>query len=181
MVESTVTSMQMVGVTDYNSWNLEIETLFEQKQALGIVDCTEETQDDGTELKSWNKQHGIAWSTILLTMESTSQQQLGVQKDSKAWWDQLKEDYKSKVMLSVWPLRNDMSAVTLRDCENLQEYALNIQSYVNDFNHWANNSTHGGTFPKREHSYYLVKGIPKNEAWRFFTQSIDGKIDTLAH
>jgi len=67
-------------------------------------------------------------------MERSLQQQYGVEKDAKALWDQLKEDYKSKVKLNVWALPDQMSAVKLRHCENVQEYASKIQRCVNDFN-----------------------------------------------
>jgi hypothetical protein len=33
---------------------------------------------------------------------------------------------------------------------------------------------------KSEHSYYLMQGIPKDNDWRFFTQLMYDKIDTLA-
>jgi len=57
-----------------------------QTQVLSIVDGTEEAPDakDRAEFKAWKKQHGIAWSTILLAMERSLQQQYGVQKDTKA-------------------------------------------------------------------------------------------------
>jgi len=71
---------------------LEIEILLEQKQVLSIVDGTEEAPADAIELKAWKKQHAITWSTILLAMERSLQQQYGVQKDPNALWDQLKED-----------------------------------------------------------------------------------------
>jgi hypothetical protein len=71
-----------------------------------------------------------------------------------------------------------MSAVKLRDCENVQEYASNILGYVNDFNHCAESPT--GTMPKSEHSYYLTQGIPKDDQWRLFTQLMYDKIDTMA-
>jgi hypothetical protein len=186
MAESTAITIKKFDGTDYKSWSLEIEILLEQKQVLGIVDGTEEAPDakDGTEFKAWKKQHGIARSTILLAMERSLQQQYGVQKDAKALWDQLKEDYKSKVKLNVWALRDEMSAVRLSDCENVQEYASKIQSYVDDFNLCADtdtsSSTGSGTMPKSEHTYYLMKGIPKDDDWRFFTQLMYDKIDTLA-
>jgi hypothetical protein len=135
---------------------LEVEILLEQKQVLGIVDGTEEAPEDATELKSWKKQHGIARSTILLAMERSLQQQYGVQKDAKALWDQLKEDYKSKVKLNVWALRNKMSAVKLSNCENVQEYASKIQGHVNDFNLCADGSN--GT-----------RSIPTEKSGRFVT------------
>jgi hypothetical protein len=53
-----------------------------------------------------------------------------------------------------------------------------IQGYVNVFNLCAESST--GTMPKSEHSYYLMQGIPKDDDWRFFTQLMYDKIDTLA-
>jgi hypothetical protein len=184
MAESTGITIKKFGCTDYNSRSLEIEILLEQKQVLGIVDGTEEAPEDATEPKSWKKQHGIARSTILLAMDRSLQQQYGVQKDAKALWDQLKEDYKSKVKLNVWAFRDEKSAVRLSDCESVQEDASKIQSYVNDFNLSADtdtrSSTGSGTMPKREHAYYLMKGIPKDDDWRFFTQLMYDKIDTLA-
>jgi len=113
-------------------------------------------------------------------MERSLQQQYGVQKDAKALWDQLKEDYKSKVKLNVWALRDEMSAVKLSICENVQEYASRIQEHVNDFNLCADSSTGSGTMPTSKHSYYLMQGIPKDDDWRFFTQLMYDKIDTLA-
>jgi len=97
----------------------------EQKQVLGIVDGTEEALDakkakDVPEFKASKRQHGIAQSTILLAMDRSLQQQYGVQNDAKGLWDQLKEDYKSKVKLNVWALSDEMSAVKLRDCEDVQ-------------------------------------------------------------
>jgi len=182
MAELTVITIKKFDGTDYKSWSLEIEILLEQKQVLGIVDGTEEALDakDGTEFKAWKKQHAIARSTILLAMERSLQQQYGVQKDAKALWDQLKEDYKSKVKLNVWALRDEMSAVKLSNCENVQEYVSKIQGQVNDFNLCADSSTGSGTMPKSEHSYYLMQGIPKDDDWRFFTQLMYDKIDTLA-
>jgi hypothetical protein len=180
MAESTAISIKKFDGTDYKSWSLEVEILLEQKQVLGIVDGTEEAPEDAIELKSWKKQHGIAQSTILLAMQRSWQQQYVVQKDAKALWDQLKEDYKSKVKLNVWALRDEMSAVKLSNCENVQEYASKIQGHVNDFNLCAGSSTGSGTMPKSEHSYYLMQGVPKNDDWRFFTQLMYDKIDTLA-
>jgi len=180
MAESTAITIKKFDGTDYKSWDLEIEILFKQKQVLGIVDGTEEALDakDGTEFKAWKKQHGIARSTILLAMERSLQRQYGIQKDAKALWDQLKEDYISKVKLNVWALRDEMSAVRLSDCKNVQEYASKIQGYVNDVNLCAESST--GMMPKSEHSYYLMQGIPKDDDWRCFTQLMYDKIDTLA-
>jgi hypothetical protein len=180
MAKSTAITIKKFDGTDYKSWSLEIEILLEPKEVLGIVDGTEAAPDekDGTECTPWKKQDGIARSTILLAMERSLQQQYGVQNDAKALWDQLKEDYKSKVKLNVWALRDEMSAVKLRDCKNVQEYASKIQGYVNDFNLCAESST--GTMPKSEHSYDLMQGILKDDDWRFFTQLMYHKIDTLA-
>jgi hypothetical protein len=187
MAESTAITIKKFDRTEYKSWSLEIEMVLEQKQVLGIVDGTEEAPDakDGTEFKAWQMQHGIARSTILLAIERSLQQQYCVQKDAKALWEQLKEDYKSKVKLNVSALRDEMSAVRLSDCENVQEYASKIQSYVNDFNLCADTdtslSTGSGTMPRSEHIYFLLKGIPNEDDWRFFTQLMYDKIDTLAN
>jgi hypothetical protein len=182
MAESTAITIQKFDGMDCQSWSLEIEIVLEQKQVLGIVDSTEEAPDakDRTVFKACKTQHGIARSTILLAMKRSLQQQYGVQKDAKALWDQLKEDYKSMVKFNVWALRDEMSAVKLSNSENVQEYASKIQGHVNDFNLCADSSTGSGTMPKSKHSYYLMQGIPKNDDWRFFTQLMYDKIDTLA-
>jgi hypothetical protein len=108
---------------DYKSWSLELKTLLEQKQVVGIVDSTDKAPDvknvkNTTEFEAQMKQHGIAWSTILLAMERTLQQQIGVQKNTKPLWDQLKVGYTSKVKLNVWALEDQMAAVRLGDCDN---------------------------------------------------------------
>jgi hypothetical protein len=111
------------------------------------------------------------------------QQQYGIQKDTQAQRDQLKDTYKSKVKLSVWALCDQMSAVNLGDCENVQDYASKIQGYVNDFNLCANSdsSTGGvGTMPESKHTYYLMKGVWRDDDWRFFTQLMYDKFNTLA-
>jgi len=184
MAESTSIKIKQFDGTVYKISSWEIEILLEQKQVLSIVDGTEEAPDakDGTQFKAWKKQPGIARSTILLAMQRSLQQQYGVQKDAKVLWDQLKEDYKSKVKLNVWASQDEMSAVRLSDCENVQEYASKIQSYVNVSNLCADSdsSTGIGTMLKSKHSYYLIKGIPKDEDWRVFTQLMYDKINTLA-
>jgi hypothetical protein len=63
-------------------------------------------------------------------MERSLQQQYDIQKDTKVLWDQLREDYKSKVKLNVWALRDEMSAVKLGNCDDVVEYALMIQGCV---------------------------------------------------
>jgi hypothetical protein len=185
MAESTAISIKKFHVTYYKSWSLEIKILLEQKQVLTIVNGTEEAPNakDRTEYKAWNKQHGITRSTILLAMERSLHQQYGIQKNAKALWDQLKEDYKSKVKLNVWALRDVMSAVRLSDCEDVQEYSSKIQRCINDFNLCAitnSSSTGSGTMPKSEHTYYQMKGVLKDDDWRFFTQLMYDKIDNLA-
>jgi len=158
MAKSTAISIKKFDGTDYKSWSLEIEILLEQKLVLGIVDDSEEAPDatDGTVFEAWKKHHGFARSTVLLAMERSLQHQYGIQKDAKAPWDQLKEHCKLKVKLNVLALRDEMSAVKLRDCENVQVYASKIQGYVNDFNLYADSSTGSSTMPKSEHSYYLM-------------------------
>jgi hypothetical protein len=51
---------------------------------------------------------------------------------------------------------------------------------VNDFHLCADSSTGSGMMPKSEYSYYLMQGIPKDDDWRFFTQLMYDKIDTIA-
>jgi hypothetical protein len=95
-------------------------------------------------------------------LERSLEHQFGVQNDANALRDQLKKDFKAKGNLNVWALRDEMSAVKLSNCENVQEYTSKIQSYANGFNLCAdtNSSTGRGTMPQSKHSNYLMKGIP---------------------
>jgi hypothetical protein len=171
MAESTAISIKKFYGTDYKSCCTDIEILLEQKQVLGIVDGTEEAPENQKleEYKEWKKQNGIARSTILLAMERPLQQQYGVQKDAKELWEPLMEPYKSKVKLNVISLRDEISAMKLSDCENVQEYVSMIKGYVNDFNLWADSSTRCDTMLKSEHTYYHMKVVPKDDCWRVFT------------
>jgi hypothetical protein len=111
------------------------------------------------------------------------QQLYGVQKDAKVLWDRLKEDYKSKVKPNVGPLRDEMSAVRLRDCNNAQKYSSKIHSYVTDFDLYTktdSSSTGSRTMPKSEHTCYPMQVVPKDDDWTFFTHLMYDKIDTLA-
>jgi len=75
-----------------------------------------------------------------------------------------------------------MPAVRLGDCENVPNYASKIQGYVNNFNLCADSDSStggGGMMPKSEQTYYLMKGVLKDDDWRFFTQLMYDKINTL--
>jgi hypothetical protein len=151
---------------------LDVEELLEQKQVFGVVDGTEEAPEDVTELKAWKTQHGIAQLPILLAMDRSLQQQYGVQQDAKALWNHLKEEYKLKVKLIVWALQDEMSAVRSADCENVQDYVSKIQGCMNNFNVFADSegaTCGGGTMQKSEHTYHLIKGVPKDNDWMFLS------------
>jgi hypothetical protein len=92
MAKSTAITIKQFVCTNYKSWSLVIAMLLEQKQVLGIDHGTEEAPDpkDGTESNEWKKQHGMAQSTILLTMEWSLQQHYGAQNATNALRDQLK-------------------------------------------------------------------------------------------
>jgi hypothetical protein len=182
IAEWTAITIKKFDGTDYKSWSLEIEILLGQKRVVSSVDGTEEAPDakDGTECTAWKTQHGIAQSTILLAMQRSLQQQYGVQKDAKRLRDRLKENYKSNVTPNVLALRDEMSALKLRDCQNVQEYASKIQGYVHDFNLYGASSTDSGTMPKSEHTHYLMHGVLKDTVCRVFNQLMNNIINTLA-
>jgi hypothetical protein len=182
MAESPAILIKKFDDTGYKSWSLEVEILLEQKKVLSIVDHTEEAPEEATELKSWKTQHGIVWLNILQAMARSLEKQFGIQKDAKALCDRLKEDYKSKVKFNMWALHDEMSAVKLSNCKNVQEYTLRIQSYVNDYNLCANTNslTGSSTMPKCEHTFPLTKGVPNDDYWRLFTQLMNNNIATLA-
>jgi Holliday junction resolvase-like predicted endonuclease len=77
MSESTAISIKTFDGTDYKSRSLEIDILMEQKQVLGSVNVSEEAPDvmDVTEFETWEKQHDIVQSTILLAVKRSLQQQ----------------------------------------------------------------------------------------------------------
>jgi hypothetical protein len=77
MAESTAISIKTFDGTDYKSRSLEIDILMEQKQVLGSVNGSDEAPDvmDATEFETWEKQHDIVQSTILLAVKRSLQQQ----------------------------------------------------------------------------------------------------------
>jgi len=113
---------------DHKSWSLDIEILLEQMQIPG--DCRWYREGTGykshTEFFAWKKHHAITWSTILHVIEMYFEMQYPHQKGVIALWDQLKEECEFMVKLNVWALQDDMAAVQLRDCKNVQEYVLKI-------------------------------------------------------
>lgn len=89
-----------------------------------------------------------------------------------------------KVKLNEWAWRDEMSAVRLSDVENVQDHASEMQGYLDNFNLGANSDSltgGGGTMVKREHTNYLMKGIRKDDDWRFFNQMMYNMINSLTN
>lgn len=76
-------------------------------------------------------------------------------------WAQLKEDNKSKVTLTIKVQQDDISDMRLSDSKTVQEYALQIQGYMNNFDLSVgldSSTGSGGTIPTSKHTYYVTKG-----------------------
>jgi hypothetical protein len=77
MADSIAILIKTFDRTDSKCWSLEVEILLEQMKVLAIINSIEEAPGtkDGTEFTAWQKQHGIAPSTILLALERSLQRQ----------------------------------------------------------------------------------------------------------
>jgi hypothetical protein len=109
----------MITITKFNStnyakWATEMAILLEQKQVYriikGYVDKREEraantTATEEAALKDWMNRHGVARSTILLSMEPRIQAESTVVDDAKTLWEKQASAYKSKLKLNIFEIR----------------------------------------------------------------------------
>jgi hypothetical protein len=96
-----------------------------QTEVYGMIEGYHEKLEEparnatGTEkaaFKDWMKSHGVARSTILLSMEPRIHAKYIVVDDVKTLWEKLASTYKSKVKLNIVEIREDHWSIKLQDC-----------------------------------------------------------------
>jgi len=178
--------------------------LLKQKQVYGIIkgydDKLEEpaanvTATEKAAFKDWMNRHGVARSTILLSMEPRIQAEYTVVNDVKTLWEKLASAYKSKLKLNIFEIREDIWSIKLQDCGDVDNYALRIDRKVKDYNlcarpiapstagtDAADTDANAKTIAKmseQEHIFYLLRGIPRNDEWKVFLELMMDKNATM--
>jgi len=183
---TTITITKCNG-NNYAQLATEIALLLEQKQVHGIIkgydDKPEEPAANATAtqkaaFKDWMNRHGVARSTILLGMEPRIQAEYKVVDDAKTVWEKLASAYKSKLKLNIIEIREDLWSIKLQDGRDVDNYALQIDRNVKNYNLCAGPTTtdtdadaNAKTIAKmseQEHISYLLRGIPSNDEWKVF-------------
>jgi hypothetical protein len=103
MVELTPIWLKKFGITDRKICSCNLEILLKDIQFLGIFDGTEKAPDaqDVTQLKARKMLYRITREIIHFAIGISRQHQDGVKQDGKVCRNQLKQDYKLKVMPNV--------------------------------------------------------------------------------
>jgi hypothetical protein len=141
MSSTTITITRFNG-TNYAQWATEMTLFLERKHVYGIIkgydDKPEEppattTTTDKAAFKDWMNRHGVARSTILLSMEPRIQAEYTVVDDVKTLWENLASAYMSKRKLNIFEIREDLWSITLQDCGDVDNYTSQINQEVNDY------------------------------------------------
>jgi len=124
--------------------------LLEQKQVYAIIkgyyDKQEEPAPNATAtekaaFKDWMNRYGVTRSTILLGMEPRIQSEYTVVEDAKMLWKKLTSAYKSTLKLNIFKIREDLWGIKLQDCRDVDNYALQINWIVKNYNLCAGPTT----------------------------------------
>jgi hypothetical protein len=199
-ISSTTITITKFNGTNYTQWATEMALLLEQKQVYGTIngydDKPEEpaanaTAKEKAAFKDWMNRHGVTRSTILLGMEPRIQAEYTVIDDAKTLWEKLASAYKSKLKLNIFEIREDLWSIKLQDCGDVDNYASQIDRKVKDYNLCAGPSTTDtdatdtdsaktiAKMSEQEHSFYLLRGIPRNDKWKVFLELMMDKNTTM--
>jgi hypothetical protein len=194
---TTLTITKFNG-TYYAQWATEMAQLLEPKQVYGIIkeydDKPEEpaantTATEKAAIKDWMNRHSVARWIILLGMESRIQAEYTGVDDAKTLWEKLASAYKSKLKLNIFEIREDLWSIKLQDCGDVDNYALQIDRKVKDYNlssgptttdtNATDNAKTIAKMSEQEHILYLVRGILWNDECKVFLELMMDKKATM--
>jgi hypothetical protein len=99
--------------------------------------------------------------------------------DARTLWEKLATAYKAKLKFNVFQIREELLGIRLEDCDDVDTYALWIDQKVKDYNLCSEPSTSTllsdatrtlAKMTDKEHVFYLLRGIPRNDDWQFFLE-----------
>jgi hypothetical protein len=177
--------------------------LLEQKQVYDIIkgydDKPEEpaahaTATEKAAFKACMNRHGVARSTILLSMEPRIHAEYTLVEDAKMLWEMLASAYKSKLKRNIFEIKENLSSIKLQDWGDVENYALRIDRKVKDYNLCAGPTAPSTTdtdatdtesaktiakMSEQEPIIYLLRGIPRNDKWKVFAELMMDKNATM--
>jgi hypothetical protein len=170
--------------TKYSQWATEMALLLEQKQVYGNIEGYDHKPEqpaananaaEKAAFEDWMNLHGVARSTLLLSMELRIQAEYIIVDDAKTLWEKLASAYKSKLKLNMFEIREDRWSIKLQDCGDVDNYASRIDRKVTEYNICAGPSTTDtdatdtdsaktiAKMSEQEHIFYLLRGIARND------------------
>jgi hypothetical protein len=138
--------------------------------------------------------HGVARSTILLSMNPRIQVEYTVVDDAKTLWEKLASTYKSKLKRNIFEIGEDLWSTKLQDSGDVINYALRSDQNVKDYDLCAGPSSPSTTdtdaadrdsamgiakMSEQEHIFYLLCGIPRNKGWKGFLELMIDRKPTM--
>jgi len=106
--------------------------------------------------------------------------------DGKMIWEMLASAFKSKLKLNIFKIREYLWSIKLQDCGDVDNYALQINWNIKDYNlctgptvtsitaiHTADTDTNAKTVTKpnqQEHIFCLLRRIPRTDEWKAFLE-----------
>jgi len=94
--------------------------------------------------------------------------------DGRTLWEKLATAYKATLKFDVFQIREELLEIRLEDCDDVDAYALRIDQKMKDYNLCSEPSTldvkTSAKMTDKEHVFYLLRGIPRNDDWQFFLE-----------
>jgi hypothetical protein len=167
-------------------WATKMAQLLEQKQVYGMIKgyndkpegaAANATATEKATLKDCINHHGVARSTILLSIEPTIQVEYMVVEDAKMLWETLASAYKPQLKLNFFEVGEDLWSIQLQDRRDVDNYASRIDRNIKNNNLCAGSSTTNtdddmdttktiAKMSEQQHIVYLLHVIPRNDEWR---------------
>jgi len=95
--------------------------------------------------------------------------------DTWTLWEKLATAYKAKLKFNVFQIQEELLGIRLEDCDDADTYALRIDQMVKDYILCLEPSSSDATralakMTDKEHVFYLLRGIPRNDDWQFILE-----------
>jgi len=104
--------------------------------------------------------------------------------DARTLWENLTTAYKAKVKFNVFQIREELLRIMLKDCDDVDTYALRSDQQAKDYNLYSEPSTSSNTtttlakMTDEKLVFYLLHRIPRNDNWQFFLELMMDKTAT---
>jgi hypothetical protein len=174
-------SVRKFDGTDYKNWAFNMTMLLSQERCMGIVNRSEKpptestpttaTEDPvvgttGGSSRAYTDHNWRYWGALRLihgVLEASVQNNYMTIQDPAELWETINNDYVKKLHKSQYYVREGLLNVKLTECGSVEAYVTTIQNLLDQYKLAANEDD--DNIGVREHVFYLLHGIPKDEDW----------------